>query len=47
MTYVDTKLQVANMLTKGLSRPKLVDFVSKLGMKKHGVEREFVDPVTP
>lgn len=37
--YVNTKKQVADMFTKGLSKPCLTEFSSKLGNKKHDVER--------
>lgn len=46
LVCVDTKSQLADILTRSLARPKLL-FISKLGMKKHGAEREFVDLATP
>lgn len=42
LVYVHTKSQIADMLTKGLSKPILSEFVTQLGVKKHDVEREFV-----
>lgn len=43
LVHVDTDNQVADMLTKGLTKPKLLKFISLIGMKNCGIEREFVD----
>lgn len=47
LVYVNTDEQSADMFTKGLSKPKMEKFMSKLNMKKVGVEREFVENTTP
>ncbi|XP_035838153.1 uncharacterized mitochondrial protein AtMg00810-like [Helianthus annuus] len=40
LVHVDTSLQVADMLTKGLPKAKRVEFCVMMGMKEIGIERE-------